>query len=236
VAFCLLFAGLGSLRNPLLFFVFYGSFLFHEVRDEAVIYQTYENVRPSKQLDAFSLAVALLFLTLLAAGHGLFLTFFSDSALYAAALWAVAAGLAGGCAVAVRRFLNLTRGGVLEFLSEHRPLVVVYGALLVIMALSAPMGSIGLLVLIHAGSWLVFVCSRLRDKPVPPPRNPWSWLRSTPAGFLVLHLGLALVLFVLIGARVYLWGRVGFLSEALASRSFCYWALMHICMSFWSSR
>jgi hypothetical protein len=67
-------------------------------------------------------------------------------------------------------------------------------------------------------------------------RHPVAWLRSTPAGFLTLHLGVALVLLLVMVARVHVWQRGGFLSEPLAAGSFCYWALMHICMSFWSGR
>jgi hypothetical protein len=56
------------------------------------------------------------------------------------------------------------------------------------------------------------------------------------AGFLTLHLALALAVLGLMAVRLHVWRRVGFLSEALASSRFSYWALMHICTSFWSSR
>jgi hypothetical protein len=236
VALCALFAGLGSLRNPFLYLLFYGSFLFHEVRDEATLYQQCEGVRSSAGVAPFSLAVALLFLTLLAAGNSLFFTCFADGGPSAAGLWLVTGAVAAACAWSVRRFLVLSRGEVTRFLAEHRPLVVVYGCLLVILVLTAPVGSIGFIVLLHVTRWLVFVHGGLRGRPAPPARHLGAWLRSTPAGFLTLHLGLAVVLLLLMTARVHVWGRAGFLSEGLAAGSFCYWALMHICMSFWSGR
>ena len=235
-ALCALFACLGSLRNPFLYLIFYGSFLFHEVRDEAALYQQSEGVRSPEGIAPFSLAVALLFLTLLAAGNALFFTCLADRGRSAAGLWLVTAGLAAACAWSVQRFLLLTRGEVTRFLAEHRPLVVVYGCLLVILVVTAPLGSIGFVVLLHVARWLVFVHGRLRGRRRPPVGHLGTWLRSTPAGFLTLHLGLALVLLLLMAARVHVWRRGGVLSEALAVGSFCYWALMHICMSFWSSR
>ncbi|HKI32417.1 MAG TPA: hypothetical protein VKA46_11150 [Gemmataceae bacterium] len=236
IALCALFACLGSLRNPFLYLLFYGSFLFHEVRDEAVIYRNHEDARSPELLGSFSLATALLFVTLLSAGYAFFLTCFSRGGPSPVGLWAVAGALAVAAAWSMHRFLRLTRGELARFLTEHRPLVVVYLALLGILVLSAPLGSIGVIVLVHVASWLLFVRSRLQDRPAPSPRHLWAWLRSTPTGFLVLHLGLALVLFVLMALRVHVWRRGGFLSESLAAGSFCYWALMHICTSFWSSR
>jgi hypothetical protein len=235
-ALCVAFACFGSLRNPYLYLLFYGSFLFHEVRDEAVLYQQSEGVRSAERLGPFSLAVALLFLTLLAAGNALFFTCFASDGACAAGLWLVACCLGGACAWSVRRFLRFGPGDADRFLTEHRPLVVVYACLLGVLVVSAPLGSIGFVVLLHVARWLIFVHGQLRGRPAPRVRHPWTWLRSTPAGFLVLHLGLALVLLVLMAARVHAWGRAGFPSEALAAGSFCYWALMHICMSFWSGR
>jgi hypothetical protein len=136
----------------------------------------------------------------------------------------------------VRRFLLRARGGMTGFLAEHRPLVVVYGCLLAVLVVTAPVGSIGFVVLLHVARWLVFVHGRLRGRPAPAVPHLGVWLRSTPAGFLTLHLGLALVLLLLMTARVHVWRRAGFLSESLAACSFCYWALMHIATSFWSGR
>jgi hypothetical protein len=234
MALCVLFARLGSLRNPLLYLLFYGLFLFHEVRDEAVIFRSYAVPRAAVLLAPFSLAIALLFVTLLAVGYALFLTCFARGGPSPAGLWVVSAVLAVAWGWSLRRFLRLARGELASFLSEHRPLVVIYLALLAVLLLSAPLGSIGLIVLIHVASWFVFVRSRLRDRPAP--RGLWTWWRSTPTGFLLLHLGLALILFVLMALRVYRAQRGGFLGESLAAGSFCYWALMHICTSFWSSR
>jgi len=234
-AVCVLFACLGSVRNPILYLLFYGAFLFHEVRDEAVLYQHYEGTRSPQLLGFFSLAIGLLFVTLLSAGYALFLTCFPRGDRPAVGVWLVTAALAVACSWSLLRLLRLGRGELGRFLTEHRPLVVVYAVLFLILVLSGPLGSIGFIVLVHVASWLVFVWKRLQARQAAT-RNPWTWLRSTPTGFLVLHLGVALILLVLIAARVYAWGRVGFVSEILSGRNFCYWAIMHMSMSLWSSR
>lgn len=234
-ALCITFARLGSLRNPLLYVLFYGAFLFHEVRDEAIIYQCYAKVRPSGLLGAFSFMTAIFFVTLLVLGYVVF-RYAADRGVLLE-LWLLAGILLAVCAWSLHRFRRLLgRGNVERFIAEHRPLVVVYAALLVILMLSAPLGSIGFVVLLHVASWLVFVHAQLRNKPAPARFHVWTWLRSTPAGFLTLHLGLAMILLVLMALRVHVWQRVGLLSDVFASASFSYWALLHICTSFWDAK
>jgi hypothetical protein len=235
VTLCLLFAQLGALRNPYLYLFFYSFFLFHEIRDESVIYQNLEGIKPNNTVDAFTLAAAIFFLFLLAVGYALFQTLIAREPCPVSGLWLISAALGVVCILLGRRFRKHTNAEGNTFLRDHRPLLVVYAMLLIVLIVSAPLGSIGFVVLLHVASWLVFVRQRLVATGTGA-TDWWPWFRSTPNGFLVLHLGLAGVLFGLMVVRVHLWHRVGLMCDVLAEGSFCYWALMHICMSFWSSR
>jgi hypothetical protein len=151
---------------------------------------------------------------------------------------AVVAALAAACVWACCRLHRCAGGAWGGLAREYRPLLLVYASILGILVAGTLLGSTGfnLIILIHVTAWLVFVQYQLGRRPPVRTRNVWTWLRATPAGFLTLHLGIALVVLVLMAIRVHLWHRVGFVSELLASCNFCYWGLMHISMSFWSSR
>jgi uncharacterized membrane protein (UPF0136 family) len=233
VGLCVVFAQLGALRNPYLYLFFYSFFLFHEIRDESVIYQNLEGIKPNDTVDSFSRSAAVFFLFLVAVGFALFQTWFAREPCPVGGLWLISGVLAGACVLFCSKFLNQISGQGQQFASDHRPLLVVYGMLLLILVVSAPLGSIGFVVLLHVASWLVFVRQRLLATTTMA-TDCWTWLRSTPNGFVFLHLGLAGFLFALMFVRVHVWHRVGLVSDILAEGSFCYWALMHICMSFWA--
>jgi hypothetical protein len=121
--------------------------------------------------------------------------------------------------------------------TAHLPLVLVYSGILGVLLVGSLMGTTGLnlIILVHVGAWLAFVYYQLSKKRVEV-KGLWTWLRATPAGFLVLHLGVMLLVLVLFAVRVHVWQRVGFVSELLATKNFVYWALMHIIMSFGTPR
>ena len=100
--------------------------------------------------------------------------------------------------------------------------------------LGAFLGSVGLnlVILVHVAAWFVSAHYHLGRRPTLQTGNPWTWLRGTPTGFLVLHLALALAVLVLMGLRIYAWERSGLVSDLVAKSSFYYWSIMHICMSF----
>jgi hypothetical protein len=93
-----------------------------------------------------------------------------------------------------------------------------------------------MIILLHVTVWLVFVHYQLVKRPSSAPRNLWQWLRGTPAGFLTLHIGIAVLTLVIMAVRVHVWQRTGWFSELFAAKNFCYWGLMHISMSFWAAR
>jgi hypothetical protein len=248
VGLCMVFAQFGATRNPFLVLFFYAYFLVHEVGDETHLCQAYGDI-PSAPFGARGLlqelrraatAVTLCVLILGYLFHGLVTD--KPAALHRVApalLWAMASLLVGGCAMGIYRYLAEGRrvGGCIQsLLQAHRPLLLVYAGIVLILLFGAPLGSTGfnIVILIHVTAWLVFVGHRLHD--AGPATNVWRWLRSTPAGFWTLHLGVVVGVLTLMAVRVYVWHRVGFLSELLASRNFCYWGLMHISTSFWSSR
>jgi hypothetical protein len=246
---CALFASCGGTRNPFLVMFFYGYFLAHEVRDEARLCQVYGDARPAPGgqllLQPLAVAATAILMTALACGyfsyHALAEKHTSLDQVPPGAL-ALAVGALGLFSVAAGyRYVQHGRhayGGLRPLLAAHQPLLTVYGALLLILMVGSPLGSAGLnlIILVHVTAWLVFTVHQLSKRPPVPIKNLWGWLRSTPTGFAVLHVGVALAVLVLMAVRVHAWQRVGFVSELLASSNFCYWGLLHISIAFGSPR
>jgi hypothetical protein len=248
-ALCL-FCGLsGFAHSPLMFVFFYGYFLTHEVLDEATLFQGYgelgtgcDEVRAVVRLLAW--AVALLMTATLAGGYLLYGLIGPRDFLATGPTACLVVGMLGTAAGGIwlgKRVLGPGRqiyGSNADFLHAHRPLLLVYASLFVILLLGCVCGSVvfNLIILIHAGSWLLFVRRQLSARRVAPGRRPWTWLRYTPTGFLVLHLGAVVLVLVLMALRVYVWDRSGPFCQALANSSFPYWSLMHISTAFWRPR
>ncbi len=57
-------------------------------------------------------------------------------------------------------------------------------------------------------------------------------MRTTKAGFTWLHLGLAVIVVVLVGISTYAFGKQGVLESIVGSKSFYYWTIMHVTLSF----
>jgi hypothetical protein len=64
----------------------------------------------------------------------------------------------------------------------------------------------------------------------------WSWLRSSPTGFLTLHLGATALALFLFGLRTHVWDRTGFVCDLVSKTWFPYWSIMHIAMAFWRTK
>jgi hypothetical protein len=256
---CWLFAQFDSTRNPFLVMFFYGYFLVHEIRDETQIYQAYGDGPGSAAehqaiLRTLSGAVCLGMMAVLAIAYVTHIEITAKrTALERAPEWLVPGAISLVLAASVfmlwrLRALARQAGSSLRgVLTAHMPLLLVFGGILGVLLLGSPFGSTGLnlIILVHVTAWLVFVHYQLAKKPATPPLPPlargswgglWGWLRGTPTGFLVLHLGVMAVILILMAVRVHVWQRVGFVSELLASKTFTYWGLMHISMSFWSSK
>jgi hypothetical protein len=249
VLLCLLFASWGGTRNPLLFLFFYAYFLLHEIGDEAQIYQAYGDcpAHPRAPSHVAALSRTAMLVTMLALGAA-YLTYVlvtnKRTPLDQIPSWVLASTLLLGGLLVVGCFVQLVRLSARDFgdpyalFQQYRPLLFVYGALLAVVFLSAPLGSTGinLTILIHVAAWMVFVHYQLSQRRRSPHVSFFGWFRSTPTGFLVLHLGVMLVFLMLFAIRVYVWQRVGVVSQILASDTFCYWSLLHITIAYGASR
>lgn len=245
VVLCVLCGQLGALRNPFIFIFFYGYFLVHEIRDQANLYRACGDA-PLESDPQFLLSLRttaiIAAVSLLSVGyvlHGLLVR-------KQATLLAIAPSVHGllfgilllACAAALVRTGQLGQrqyGSLGAACREHGPLVSVYLGLLSVLLLGLVLGAavFNLIILIHAGAWLVFVYHQLQQRSAPTRLTLWTWLRYTPTGFLVLHLSVIALVLVFMALRVHLWHRVGFVSELFEGANFPYWSLMHISMAFW---
>lgn len=245
---CLAASSIGTLSHPLLFIAFYGIFLFHEIHDQAALYQVSGDTVATGGnpvfLAAAVRAVTAVLWTLATLGvvlHGLFIR--PHPALIGMNPEVLLA--LGALVLLVDSWLclHLWKLGVRQYgswrqaLRTHAPLALIYLGMLMMLLLGTLLGGVALnlIILIHGGTWFFFVWHRLCEQPAPPSGKLrlWTWLRSTPRGFVTLHLGLFLVVLTLLALRVHLWNRCGLVSEILAANSFQYWSMMHICMSLW---
>jgi hypothetical protein len=60
----------------------------------------------------------------------------------------------------------------------------------------------------------------------------WKWMRTTERGFTVLHLGMAAAVVLLIAISTYAFGKTGPLEALVGSKSFYYWTIIHVTLSF----
>ena len=94
------------------------------------------------------------------------------------------------------------------------------------------------IVSLHVCAWFVFILHQFDSRPAPDPmpsRFTWTWMRTTKAGFVFLHVGL--VLLVTAGAAVWAYrfgnGRTpSAFWIALSRDAFPYWTIIHITTSF----
>ncbi|MCI0737810.1 MAG: hypothetical protein L0Y72_02110 [Gemmataceae bacterium] len=246
VLLCLAFAWGGGSKNPFLLMAFYSYFFLHDICDQAHLFQAYGEA--PKNFDRFvrplCAAVILLSMSVLVGVHLVHGYFFAKSpellpldGRWLAAGWGVLAAAAlWTCRRAWKLGVNLygSREGLV---AATGPLLRVYGVMYAILLAGSLLGSVGLnfVILMHVTSWLVFVQYQLAKHPARA-RNLWDWLRRTPAGFVTLHLAVALVVLALMAVRVHVWQKVGLASVLLASGSFPFWSLMHISMAFWRGK
>ncbi len=134
---------------------------------------------------------------------------------------------------------NTEVGGLRNFLCRHRPFhVVVFGTLLILIVGAIFQYRLYSIVILHVAGWYVFTLRQLaqhKGEHALPRRFSAAWLRGTPAGFRVLHVGLAALLLVAGAVWIYAFG-----SEAhwfpfwvlLEEENFAYWTLLHVTVSF----
>lgn len=131
-------------------------------------------------------------------------------------------------------------GGAAGFVRAHRPIFFVFLGIPLLIAFDAlTFGAAYMIVTLHVVAWYVFTMHQLKERAAtaPSPARPltWAWVRSTPAGFNTLHLGL--VALVVAAGIVWAYGfkndpGQGALYVLLDRGAFPYWTIMHVTISF----
>lgn len=259
VGLCLAYGGAEGRGAALARALFYAYFLAHEFRDQTFFYRANGDCpgavggpRAGDPVARDLLRVPVLLVAFLAAlfvaGAGLRV---GNPRRYTEALlgWAPDAlvpvlGFVPLLAVSVAAFAFRRRldreheGGAGGFLRLHRPILLVYAGILGVLLLDILIsGRAYAIVTLHVASWYVFTAHQLRTRPapVPAPRPlTWRWMRSTPRGFDVLHIGL--VLLTLVGAWVWAYGfrndpTLAAFYVVLSRDAFPFWTIMHVSLS-----
>jgi hypothetical protein len=249
IGFCWVFANFGADKNPLLMLAFYSFFFIHEVCDEAHLYrQSGElpaNARGAERfLPSLCWSMSLALMATLAGfqilrGH---LLGRSAMLVHVPTPWLLGAWVSLGAlaAMAIFRTIRCARsvyGSVAEAVILYRPLLAVYAGISGILLVGSLFGSVGanLVILVHGLTWLVYTYRKLSEHHVAV-TGLWSWLRSTPNGFLTLHIGVTALALCLFALRTHLWQRTGIVCDLVSKTWFPYWSIMHIAMAFWRSK
>ena len=240
-AMCLFSWSQGGMKNPFLLIAFYAYFLIHEIRDEGNLFVAYGDAPAEPGRDVFLRRLGASVTIALVTAFALIYTLHGrvqeklETVVDEPGSWLpiLSAGLIGACAVSGWATWNCVRRHGIN-VRAYTPLLGIYATIGGILIGGSLLGSAGfnLIVLIHVTAWFVFVRQRLANQPTAP-RNWWAWLRTTPAGFITLHLVAVMAVLILMALRVHLWERVGFVSQLFATSSFHYWSIMHITMAFW---
>lgn len=259
IAFAWLFHRYGAHRSPVMLIIFYFYFLVHGFRDEAFFYRNYGDCptdagKPHKlvmfvlQLMLISLLLAFLMPTylLVAPMYGqkidpqdpvlnlvfpASVPFLIKFAWYLLPVLAINAGL----------YYWLERrypGGWRAIWQDHHPILMVFlwSTVIVLATLLVGAWTFNFVVLAHFVGWYLFSLRKLETLPPSAratPRQPLRWMRTTRAGFMTLHLGLAAVVAGLIAIATYKFGNTGTLEAIVGGPSFYYWTVLHVSLSFY---
>jgi hypothetical protein len=85
----------------------------------------------------------------------------------------------------------------------------------------------------HFVGWYIFGRHMMQQRqPKTKPHSIWLQVRTTLRGFTVLHLGLAALVIGLVMISTYVYGKTGPLEMFVGSKSFYYWTVIHVTLSF----
>lgn len=260
-AFCWLFWRFGTMIgangeiviSPLALLAFYFYFLIHGFRDEAFFYRAYGEMPAEQRVmhERIMLVLQLLLLGLLISLalpayvlYGQFRPEFRHPALEAIfpAEWPYALRFTTTFVpmllIAMFALWRITRrfpDGRHGLWRTHRPILIVFcgsTGIILVALLSGPW-TFNAVVLMHFVGWFIFARRMLAQRPpASPPTTTWTWLRTTPAGFSVLHVGLAALTACLIAISTYAFGKTDFLELVVGSKVFYFWTIMHVTLSF----
>jgi hypothetical protein len=135
------------------------------------------------------------------------------------------------------RWLRTESRPLLAGMWSMRPLLTVAALLFVLLMFGSIIDFDSLLmgvVLWHVVEWFVFASRRLADTESrgAAVKGWFARVRYTQRGFVMLHLGLAVLVFVLMMFWVYHDEKVGWLSYIVSAKAFYYWTIMHVTVSF----
>ncbi|RMF84225.1 MAG: hypothetical protein D6744_03435, partial [Planctomycetota bacterium] len=139
--------------------------------------------------------------------------------------------------LALWRIARVFPDGIAGLWRVHKPILTVFliGTGIILIALGTGPWTFNAVVLMHFVSWYQFGRYSLDKHPpaTPPPAGTWKWMRTTKIGFTWLHLGLAALVIVLVAVSTYAYGKHGALELIVGSKSFYYWTIMHVTLSFY---
>lgn len=236
--------------------VFFGYFLVHDFRDQVFFYFVNGDARESGDSRALakilvqapllvlaglaSVLVALVVIDLELVGRiapplGVAVAAMPDSVRWA--LGVIPASAVVAAALRLRREWRRQKlGSIAGFVRRHRPVFAVLAGSLLVLAVGLTAGRAHSIVILHVAGWYVFSLRMLRERRSAPEPRPltWNWLRSTPSGFNVVHVGSAALLVV----AGLVWA-FGFRNDPsmlpfrllLDRDGFAYWTIIHVTVS-----
>jgi hypothetical protein len=228
--------------------LFFAYFVIHDFRDQVFFYFTNGDApatRDRKGLsDLLVQAPFLVLMVLLATAAALLATGALNIPWLNAPFvawprwerWALGLIPACGAAILAWRYGTLWRrekpGRFADFARSNRPILLVLGAAVLILLAQKGFA----IVTLHVTCWYVFALGQIRrNAPAAAPRAfSWRWLRGTPAGFNLLHIGSAAALILVGGIWAYGFGNdssIAPLRILLDPDSFSYWTIVHVTAS-----
>lgn len=250
---CALFQRAGAQLNPVAIFLFYAYFVVHQFRDDSYFYGAYgelpreatrRNARIVTTLQWIALGVLFaaiwpVYTTLSlrgydAAAHPLLQSFYPASWSLAMRLGVTFAPAVAVAAIALARIARSFPDGLAGVWRMHRPILVIQLAStgIVLVALIGGSWTVQIVVLMHFVGWYLFALHQIGRRVPAAPRSIWQSMRTTRAGFMTLHLGLAALVAMLMVIDVYGFGRTTWLNAVVGSQSFYYWTIAHVTLSF----
>lgn len=241
--------------HPLAVLLFYFYFLIHGFRDEAFFYRAYGEM-PKEQAETHKRIMTLLQVLLLglvmALGIPAYALYgqlfrpdeFRDDSLasifpaqwpYAWRFFSLLAPVVVFGGLALWRIAKVFPDGLRGLWRVHFPIMFVFSASTGIVLLSLVSGpwTFNAVVLMHFVGWYIFARVSMQRRPAAqPPTGVWQWMRQTKRGFTVLHIGLAVAVTLLVAVSVYVFGKSGPLELIVGSKSFYYWTILHVTLSF----
>lgn len=257
IGFCWLFYKFGydgEHFNALALLLFYFYFLIHGFRDEAFFYKAYGDMpkQAGRTHARIMVVLQMLMLGLLLSlaipayvlfgelkpefSHPLLKHLFPANWSYATRFASTFLPMVAVAWFALWRISRVFPDGLAGLWRMHKPILFVFlcSTGIILIALGTGPWTFNAVVLMHFVAWYIFGRRSLQSRPPagPPATGSWKWMRTTPQGFTWLHLGLAVVVVALVAYSTYATGKSDVLEHIVGSKSFYYWTIMHVTLSF----